>query len=142
MILRSRAIVVFLLVFITIYPTCSQVRIDSVGYGWSRTSVNTVVFRKNSLTSHKDHQYTAYYDPDGFVVLGKRVANGKWELRKTAFKGNVRDAHNAISIAVDGDNFLHMAWDHHNAPLHYVRGKAPGSLELVEAPMTGINETR
>jgi hypothetical protein len=55
----------------------------------------------------------------------------------------VRDAHNAIGIAVDGRGVLHVAWDHHNSPLRYARGIAPGSLELGETiPMTGRRETR
>jgi hypothetical protein len=74
-------------------------------------------------------------------VLGKRrSAATHWELRRTAWRGNVRDAHNAISIMVDGTGILHMAWDHHNSALRYARAAAPGSLELHEAPMVGRDE--
>jgi hypothetical protein len=54
----------------------------------------------------------------------------------------VSDAHNVISIMVDGDGYLHMAWDHHNDPLHYAKSIYPGSLDLVQAAMTGNRENR
>ncbi|RXK62246.1 neuraminidase [Lacibacter luteus] len=116
----------------------------NVGEGWAGNSVNTVVFRKNSLVTHKDVQFISYYDADGFVVLGKRKLNEQnWELKRTAYKGSIKDAHNSISIAVDGNGYLHMAWDHHNHPLRYVKSKEPLSLELTEKmPMTGKDENK
>lgn len=114
----------------------------AVGVGWAANSINTVVFRKNSLCSHGNLQYIAYYDHDGYVVLGKRKINSsKWELVTTRFKGNMTDAHNSISIITDGEGYLHMAWDHHNNKLHYSRSIKPGSLEMGdEVPMTGSLE--
>jgi len=104
--------------------------------------VNANILRHNSVVSHGNKQYVAYYDADGFVVLAKRKIGSKnWEINKTQYKGNVRDAHNSISIMVDGDGYLHMSWDHHGHPLRYCRSKAPASLELTEKmPMTGKNE--
>jgi hypothetical protein len=86
----------------------------------------------------------AYYDADGFVVLAKRkLGSETWETKKTKYKGNVRNAHNSISIMVDGDGYLHMSWDHHGNPLRYCRSKAPDSLELTDKmPMTGKKEKR
>jgi len=123
-------------------PAGGNVRMTDVGPGWANNSVNAVVFRKNALVSHGDTQYIAYYDADAYVVLGKRkLGGGKWELRRTQYQGNARDAHNSISIMVDGAGVLHMAWDHHNHPLRYARAVAPGSLQLGEKlPMTGRDE--
>ncbi|CAN7658011.1 BNR repeat-containing protein [Pseudoduganella sp. LjRoot289] len=117
-------------------------RIVDVGDGWAGNSVNAVVFRKNSLVSAGDTQYIAYYDKDGYVVLGKRKLGGaRWELHRTQYQGNVRDAHNSISIMVDGAGYLHLAWDLHNQPLRYARGTAPGALTLTDTmPMTGQDE--
>jgi hypothetical protein len=72
-------------------------------------------------------------------VLGKRkLGENKWQLKRTPYQGNTSDAHNIISIMVDGEGYLHIAWDHHNNPLHYCRSNQPGSLELTEQmPMTG-----
>ena len=48
------------------------------------------------------------------------------------------DAHNHISRVIDGASYLHVAWDHHGSPLHYARGKTPGSIELgSQASMVG-----
>lgn len=122
----------------------SDVRIVPVGIGWAKNSVNTVIFRRNSVVSHKDVQYAAYYDADSYVVLAKRkLGSTDCEISKTQYKGNVKDAHNSISIMVDGDGYLHMSWDHHNDSLRYCRSTAPGSLELTEKlSMTGIKELR
>jgi len=119
----------------------TTVNVDS---GWANNSVNTAIFRKNSLVTFHNWQYIAYYNKNGYVVLGRRkLGNHKWELKQTPYKGNVSDAHNVISIMVDGNGYLHMAWNHHNNPLHYVRSKQPGSLELSsEMPMTGKLENK
>ena len=113
-----------------------------VAQGWAANSVNTVVFRKNSLVTHGDTQFIAFYDKDRHVVLGKRKLGATaWELKRTAYQGNTLDAHNSISIMVDGAGYLHMAWDHHNHSLRYVRGVSPGSLELTDKlPMVGVDE--
>ncbi len=115
-----------------------------VADGWAGTSINAVIFRRNSVVTHENAQYVAFYDPEGNVVLGKRrLGSAQWELKTTPYSGNVRDAHNSISIMVDGKGYLHMAWDHHVKPLHYCRTTAPGSLKMGPMqPMTGRNEDR
>ena len=110
-----------------------------VGDGWANNSVNVTVFRKNSLVTYKDTQFIAYYDNDGFLILGKRkLPKGEWTIHKTQYTGNVSDAHNSISIIADGDGYLHVSWDHHGHPLRYAKSIAPLSLELGDKqPMTG-----
>ena len=93
----------------------------TVGAAWANNSVNAVIFRKNSLVSFRDTQYIAYYNKDRFVMLGKRRSGAStWQLQQTNYKGNAGDAHNTISIMVDGDGYLHIAWDHHNNPLKQI----------------------
>ncbi len=116
--------------------------LSEIAPGYSATSVNTAVFRNNSVVSHGDTQYAAYYDPDGYVTLAsRRHGSDDWTICRTSYKGKVADAHNVISIGVDGDGYLHAAFDHHGDSLHYARSIAPGSLELGPLrPMTGENE--
>ena len=116
----------------------------NVGKGWAGNSINTVVFRKNSLASFKDVQFIAFYDAEGYVVIGKRnLKDTVWQLQKTIYKGNIKDAHNCISIAVDGEGYLHMAWDHHNNQLHYCKSVTPLSLELTsQMSMIGPAENK
>lgn len=113
-----------------------------VGYGYSATSVNTAVFRNSSLVTDGNVQYISYYDPDGYLVMGTRCLDETvWTLQRSRYKGNVADAHNVISMAVDGEGYIHVAFDHHGSRLNYCRGLAPGSLELGDKePMTGKDE--
>ena len=121
-----------------------KTRLSAVAPGYSRTSVNTAVFRNSPLTTAGDTQYVSFYDADGRLVLGKRrLGTDDWTLRPSAYKGNAADAHNVISMAVDGDGYLHVAFDHHNTPLSYCRSVSPGSLEPgPKEPMTGDDEQR
>lgn len=119
-----------------------KTRLVEVGKGYSQTSVNTTVFRNNSLVTQGDEQYICYYDADGYLVLGKRkLGMEQWTLHRTQYKGNVQDAHNVISMGIDGEGYLHLSFDHHGYPLNYCRSVAPHSLELGgKEPMTGTDE--
>ncbi len=104
---------------------------SEIAPGYAATSVNTAVFRKNSVVSRGDTQYVAFYDPEGRVTLAsRRHGTDDWTVAATQYSGRVADAHNIISIGVDGDGYLHVAFDHHGDSLHYARSVAPGSLEL------------
>lgn len=122
-------------------PAMGQ-HLSRVGAGYSGTSVNTAIFRCNSVASHDGWQFVAYYDSTATVVIGKRrIGSDRWELTRTQYKGNIKDAHNVISIMADGDGYLHMAFDHHGHRLKYCRSVAPLSAEMGElSPMTGSNE--
>lgn len=132
-------IVFFLLALVLTGCATPDVARVPVADGWADNSVNAVAFRRHALASLGDTQYIAFYAPDGVVTLGRRtLGGGAWQLARTQYRGNVRDAHNSISIAVDGTGVLHVAWDHHNGPLRYARAVAAGSLALgPEQPMTG-----
>ncbi|WMI65709.1 BNR repeat-containing protein [Aestuariibaculum sp. YM273] len=137
----------YLLVFFSIFcfVSCAQnIRYSYVGEGWSKNSVNTVKFRKNAITTHSGFQFVAYYNQNSYLVLGKRKVNdSNWETLETPYKGNTKDAHNDISIGIDGDGFLHVSWDHHNTRLRYAKSKTPLSLELgEELSMTGKQEDK
>lgn len=116
--------------------------LSHVANGWAQNSVNTVIFRKHSLYTHQGYQYTAFYNGNSEVILGKRKSGtDQWELENTHYKGNTWDAHNNISLIVDQDGYLHLSWDHHNSKLRYAKSKSPGSLKLTEElAMTGKNE--
>jgi len=104
--------------------------------GYAKTSVNTVIFR-NAITSNSEYQFIAYYDSAGSVILAKRELDSEdFEIKKTALKGNVSDAHNSISIIVDRDGYLHLCYNQHFTKLNYYRSVEPGSLDLIKAEMT------
>lgn len=117
-------------------------QVVTVAQGWSQNSINAVVFRKNSVVSYKDKQYVAFYDANGYLTLAKRKHNSsKWKINTTEYKGNVKDAHCSISIMIDGDGYLHIAWNHHNSKLLYCKSEKPESLDLLKPEfMIGENE--
>ncbi|MDE5608745.1 MAG: BNR repeat-containing protein [Muribaculaceae bacterium] len=99
--------------------------------GYAATSVNTAVFRANSLVSDSTAQYIAFYNSDGFLTIGKRnLDSDRWTINVSKYRGRVEDAHNTISIMLDGDNYLHVAFDHHGDTLKYCRSLLPGGIEL------------
>ena len=122
----------------------SQIRNTVIGKGWARTAVNATIFRRNSVVSDEKYQFVAYYDSDCRVILARReIRSDEWTIAETQYTGNTSDAHNVISIMLDGAGYLHMAWDHHVHPLHYCRSIEPYSLQLTEQlPMTGHKEDR
>lgn len=122
-------------------PGRSQ-KLITVGEGYGKTSVNTAIFRNNALVSHDGEQYISYYDADCRVVVGKRKAGmEEWELAKSQYRGNCADAHNVISLMVDGEGYLHLSFDHHGHPLKYCKSLASGSLEFSGLlSMTGVDE--
>ena len=133
-----------LLLLLPLSAIFAQKLIDSGGTGYSKTSVNTAIFRSNAIVTHQNIQYIAFYDGNGYMVLGKRsLGSDNWTLCVTQHRGNVRDAHNVISIMVDGEGYLHVAFDHHDNRLNYCRSVRPGSLILGEPEaMTGLDEER
>lgn len=141
---KAYLVSLIILILVSLSEVFAGVRIIPIEKGWAKNSINAVIFRHNSVVTHKETQYVAYYDAEGSVVLAKRKLGSKeWKTHKTRYTGNIKDAHNSISIMVDGDGYLHMSWDHHNDPLKYCRSKAPGSLELsAPMPMTGKKEDK
>jgi hypothetical protein len=120
------------------------VRFIPVGMGYSSSSVNIFVFGKPIL-SHKEWQFIGYWNDEGYLTLGKRLHNTTvWEIEVTQYKGKgIKDGHNHVSVGLDGDDFLHVSFDHHGHPLHYVKSIAPLSLKVGEMiPMVGKNEGR
>ena len=125
---RNILFLFFFLIGVTGYP---QKLIPTGKRGYSQTSVNTAVFRKNSIVTHNGIQYIAFYDENEYLTLGKReLGSARWTFYLSQYKGNCKDAHNVISIMVDGEGFLHVAFNHHGSSLNYCRSIRPGSLIL------------
>lgn len=119
-----------------------KTRLVNIISGRAANSINTVIFRHNSVVSYNDHQYAAFYDEQGNVMLAKRNLDSlNWRIKKTQYQGNVKDAHNSISIMIDGNGYLHMSWDQHGNALRYCKSKYPEEIELSdEITMVGSKE--
>lgn len=102
-----KRILLLTFLLISVSAVCLSQRLVEVAKGYSCTSVNTAVFRNNSLVTHKGEQYISYYDAEGYLVLGKRkLKSKKWTIHRTQYKGNVKDAHNIISMMVGWGRIL------------------------------------
>lgn len=119
-------------------------RVLPIGEGFAGSSINVVANRRHALFTHAHHQFAAFYDAEGYLVLAHRkLGADQWRTQRTAYHGNTADAHNSISLAVDGDGFLHVAWDHHGGSLNYARGMRPLAMDLGrKSRMTGRAEDR
>ena len=88
--MNKRILFFFLILLVFSTLRAQQPRLVEVGNGYSQTSVNTTVFRNNSLVTQGDEQYISYYDGDGYLVLGKRKLNsGQWTLQRTRLFASV-----------------------------------------------------
>ena len=140
----------FIVALYSVISACTKQQAESivstnlieVGQGFSSTSVNTTVFRNSSIATLGDTQFIAYYDAEGFLTLGRRNLKDKhFEVQRSQYQGNVTDAHNIISLMVDGEGYLHLSFDHHGHPLKYCRSTEPLSMTLGDLePMTGDTE--
>lgn len=98
---------------------------------WAENSINTSVFRCNSICSDNTFQVAAYYDGEGYITFARRLLTSKkWEIIKSNIQCDCKDAHNGISIAIDGDGYYHIAYDLHASRMTYRRSILPHSLEF------------
>lgn len=122
------------------------IEIHTLSEGFAGNTINSPVFRKNAIVSHYDkknkhiYQYCSFYNSKAKIVIGMRVNDGPWKMTTTEFEGSISDAHNAISMAVDGNGYLHMAWSNHAGKLFYVRSIEPNSIKCVNRPLIGSLE--
>ena len=136
----KRTLIISFILLLSVYAVAQQ--LVKVGDGYSCTSVNTTIFRNNSIVTHNNHQFISFYDAEGWLTIGKRkVGSQKWEIARSQYKGNVRDAHNVISMMIDGKGYIHISFDHHGNKLNYCRSVKPESLILGDKEaMIGDNE--
>ena len=119
-----------------------NVKSSKLTTGFAGNAINGASFRKNAITTYIDdagneHQIAAYYDYYGTIVLAKRVNEGQWFYEWTGLKGDITDAHNTISVAVDGDGYIHLAWGQHARSLNYAHSEEPLSLKITVKEMIG-----
>ncbi|CAN5236405.1 hypothetical protein BH23BAC3_BH23BAC3_31250 [soil metagenome] len=77
----DRLLFLLLILFTSVFtlPQCDHdnetqqsepiVNLIPVDHGWAQSSVNTVVFRINSIDSYDGKQIVSYYDDEGTVML-------------------------------------------------------------------------
>jgi hypothetical protein len=122
----------------------SAVNLIPIEKAFSRTQVNCVIFRKDSISSYEDTQVVSFYDSKKRVTFAQRKLGEKhWLFMRLNHKGRAMDAHNCISILHDSNGILHASFDHHNHPLRYRITQSKNAMNFTKPlRMTGINENR
>ena len=123
-----RKILFFVAALLPLLTACGpRVQEFRLGEGYAATSVNAAVFRAASVTSDARYQFAAWYAPDGTVMVARRelAPAGGWVVQATALMGDCTDAHNTISLGLDGAGHLHISWAQHGVPLRYARSRTP-----------------
>ncbi|MFH1737838.1 MAG: BNR repeat-containing protein [bacterium] len=131
-------------------PTCRLMKLTpssvlNLGPGWANTTVNTVIFRHHGIVTRWPYQFASYFDvKGGMVVVRRDLRDDSCESHVLPGKYNTRDAHNAISLGIDPEGYLHIAYDHHGVPLRYRRSTTALAIDVWTEPlrMTGQFENR
>ena len=98
--------------------------LEVVSYGGY---LNGESFQQDGIITHEGYQYAAFWNTNRRVVLARRaLPTGEWQkFEFTDYANTESDAHNTISLGIcPQDGTLHLAFDHHDSPLHYRRSSA------------------
>ena len=87
----------FAVAFTQSAPVQKHVTVIPIAKGWAGNSGNAVIFRRNSLATHGNTHFAAYYDPAQYLVLanlldGQGVRNAYWQA------------------CVDARGTIHLSW--------------------------------
>lgn len=112
----------------TVHQNALTLSGDLYGY-----AINGLAFQQEAVVSHNGWQYVAYYNNNRRVCLSRRaLPDGPWQTitftdyRFSYHRSMDNDAHNVVTLGIcPKDGTIHLAFDHHNSPLHY-RISQPG----------------
>ncbi|HSV12894.1 MAG TPA: BNR-4 repeat-containing protein, partial [Tepidisphaeraceae bacterium] len=108
------------------YGTVSFSSVGTGAYGVG--DINSCAVTLNTLTTVGNHQFIAYYDSSGAIMIGRRdTGSSAWTTFNsgiTLASNLLSDDHNVIAIAVDGAGFMHVGWGMHNVALDYAISNA------------------
>jgi hypothetical protein len=94
---------------------------DAISYGGY---MNGESYQQDAILTVNGYQYAAYWNAAARVILARRPeGEGAWTRIEmdTGYSSTSTDSHNTISLGASGDGRLHIAFDHHDSPLHYVQ---------------------
>ncbi len=86
--------------------------------------LNGESFQQDGILTFNGYQYTCFWNTGRRVILARRaLPEGAWsKIEISSYTNNTDDAHNTISLGIcPNDGTLHIAFDHHSSPLHYIK---------------------
>lgn len=102
--------------------------LDAPFQEWSQ-GPNGLSFQQDAIATFGGYQYATYWDADRWLCVGRRkLPRGPWEvIRFGDYRIKSNDVHNVTVLGIcPCDGTIHLAFDHHNDPLHY-RVSQPGA---------------
>ncbi|MCH5376526.1 MAG: BNR repeat-containing protein [Planctomycetes bacterium] len=98
-----------------------QAALNFVSGPWG-TCINGQTFQEHAVASCQGHQYATYFHGSGRLAVARRkLPDGPWErIYFDDYTIHHNDVHNVAVLGIcPGDGTIHLAFDHHNHPLHY-----------------------
>jgi len=88
-------------------------------------NINGQAFQKEALATFKGFQYGGFYNGNRQLSIFRRnLRTNKIDILSFPYTLSKDDAHNTISLGFcQKDGTLHIAFDHHNNTLNYIRSK-------------------
>jgi len=124
-------------------PTCTAMAPDAgtdnviIGQSWAGVTTNV-----GAATTRDGRLVVAYYDPDRYLTVATYdPRSGRRCSQRLASRFAGWDAHNALVVAIDRNNMVHISGNMHDSALVYARGPADDLGQIRLQPMTGRNET-
>src|SRR5262245_6790147 len=103
--------------------------IVKLGNAWAKNSVNTAIFRGNGIVSNAHYQFAAFFTDEYNIRIAKICLEklSLSEVEDIVVPVSARDAHNAINIALDSSEKLHICLCDHAGTPFYAKAKMPNS---------------
>lgn len=108
-----------------------------VGLVWSGHPVSF------ALRTKDNRQYIGYYDSDKYMTIAMReLGSPNWEKKLLPTQCGW-DSHESIRLALDKENYIHIAGNMHDDPLTYFRTTRPLDITSFKqfTQMVGSNES-
>lgn len=129
-------------------PLNTYSRMLEIGEMFSGNYINVNIARDMAIFTSGGYQFISYYNPEGYLVVGRRklnsdyfekywipIAAGKVPLSDIPSADfSLSDPHYFISMQIDGEGYIHLAFGHHNNKLKYVRSSYPYEVSKWNVP--------
>lgn len=103
----------------------ADIRIE-LGAAWASSSVNCVPFRHHGILTRRNSRYCTFYDGVGDVLVAHwpSPAASKPDIVIIPCVRKPHDAHNGISLGIDRNHRIHLAYGAHASSMFHMRSRS------------------